>query len=203
MAPLPPNDVLLERLRAHDREAFAAMVTAWSPGLRRLARTFVRSEAVADEVVQETWLGVVRGLPSFEGRSSLKTWVYRILTNRSKTRGEREARMKPLSALGDDGDSVDADRFHPDGSWANPVPAWQADAADEVLFTKESFAVVREALDALPARQRAVVQLCDVDGLDPEEVCNLLDITMTNQRVLLHRGRSALRAALERHLGRG
>ena len=179
------------------------MVTAWTPGLRRLARNSVRSEAVADEVVQETWLAVVQGLPSFEGRSSLKTWVYRILTNRAKTRGTREARMSPLSALGDDGDSVDADRFHPDGSWANPVPSWQADAADEVLFTRESFAAVREALDALPPRQRAVVQLCDIDELDPKDVCNLMEITLTNQRVLLHRGRSALRAALQRHLGRG
>ena len=196
------ESALVAALKAGDERAFMALVEAHTAGMRRLALTFVRSAAVADECVQEAWLGVLRGLERFEGRSSLKTWIYRILANVAKTRGAREARSVPFSSFAseEDEDPVDPDRFLPDdhryaGHWAAPPEPWRA------VLAAEARAVVEEAIDALPLQQRQVISLRDVEGWSSEEVCNVLELSETNQRVLLHRARSRVRAALERYLG--
>jgi RNA polymerase sigma-70 factor (ECF subfamily) len=163
--------------------------------MRRLALTFVRTPAVADEVVQDAWLGVLRGLDRFEGRASLKTWIYRIVANVARTRAVREARSAPFSSLaGADEPSVDPDRFLPDGAWASPPEPWQN------VLGAESRSVVDRAIAALPPQQRQVIQLRDVEGWPSQEVCNVLELSETNQRVLLHRARSHVRAALEEYL---
>lgn len=188
---------LLARLRAGDAAAFAAVVRAWSPAMLRVARVHVRSHAVAEEVVQEAWLGVVRALDGFEGRAQLRTWVFRILVHTARRRGGQEARRPDVPA----GPTVDPDRFRGDddpwpGHWRDEAaPAdWGPEAA---LLAGEFRDVLARALAELPARQRAVVELRDVHGLDAEEVCRVLDLTPANQRVLLHRARARLRAALE------
>ncbi len=188
---------LLARLRAGDDVAFAAVVRAWSPAMLRVARLHVRSHAVAEEVVQEAWLGVVRALDGFEGRAQLRTWVFRILVHTARRRGGQEARRPDTPA----GPTVDPGRFRGDddpwpGHWRDEAaPAdWGPEAA---LLAGEFRDVLQRALAELPARQRAVVELRDVHGLDAEEVCRVLDLTPANQRVLLHRARARLRAALE------
>jgi RNA polymerase sigma-70 factor (ECF subfamily) len=197
---------LVERLRAGDEAAFAALVREYNPSLVRVARMYVSSQAVAEEVAQETWLGVLNGLDRFEGRSSLKTWIFRILTNIAKTRAVRDGRTLPFSALQDPARvpeaSVDADRFldpeHPrwPGHWAVKPAPWP----DEALLADETRARIAAAIDALPATQRAVITLRDVEGWSSDEVRNALDLSETNQRVLLHRARSKVRAALESYL---
>jgi RNA polymerase sigma-70 factor, ECF subfamily len=198
---------LVAALRRGDETAFVALVTEHQATLKRVARTYVSSDAVADEVVQETWLAVVKGLPRFEGRSSLKTWIFHILANQAKTRGEREGRSVPLTALAgvpdDDAPSVDPDRFRPDddawpGHWAVPPRPW--DDPERRLRSLEARAFLREAIDELPPAQQAVIALRDVEGLSAEEVCGVLDLTAVNQRVLLHRARSRVRSILERYL---
>jgi len=198
--------VLVARLQAGDESAFAHIVDAWSPMMLRVARTFVSTDASAQEIVQETWLGVVRGLDRFEGRSSVRTWVFRILTNLGKTRGVREARTVPLSSLSPsdtDGPTVDPSRFRgADDEWSNgwtPVGsprAWSPSPEDAAL-AGESRSQVATALQDLPERQRTVVSLRDVHGMSADEVCVALDISPANQRVLLHRGRARLRETLE------
>lgn len=200
---------LVERLRAGDRAAFEQLVSAWMPGMLRLARTHVSSQAVAEEVVQDTWLAVLRGLDRFEGRSSLKTWVFRILVNQAKTRGVRDRRSVPFSSLSgegseDDGPSVDPSRFIAPGEryaghWASPPPRWDALPAER-LESKETIAAIARAIEALPPRQREVITLRDVEGWDAAEVSGALDLTEGNQRVLLHRARSKVRQALEEEL---
>jgi RNA polymerase sigma-70 factor (ECF subfamily) len=175
----------------------------------REALLYVRTSAVAEEVVQEAWLGVLKGLDRFEGRSSLKTWILRIVANRARTRGEREARIVPLSSLGagdgEDGPSVDPDRFLPlddpmyPGGWAIPPRSW-ARLPEEELLAAETLQQVRAAIAKLPARQQEVIVLRDVEGWEPEEVSAALDLTPGNQRVLLHRARSKVRNELERYL---
>jgi RNA polymerase sigma-70 factor (ECF subfamily) len=195
---------LLQRLRAGDEAAFAALVDRLHPSLLRVARLFVRSDAVAEEVVQETWVAVLDGLDRFEGRASLNTWIGRILANRARTRAVREGRSLPLSAIEGDGEpAVDRDRFGPRGFWATPPRPWEDPGAEKLLLRRELGALLARELVRLPEAQRAVVELRDVDGWTAEEVCNVLDLSETNQRVLLHRGRSRLRAALERHLQGG
>jgi RNA polymerase sigma-70 factor (ECF subfamily) len=197
---------LLDALRAGDEAAFAALVREYHPSLVRVARMFVSSQATAEEVAQETWLAVLNGLDRFEGRSSLRTWIFRILTNIAKTRAVRDGRTLPFSALHDPARvpeaAVDPDRFldpeHPrwPGHWAaKPVP-WPADA----LEARETREVIAAAIEALPATQRAVISLRDVEGWSSEEVRNALGLSETNQRVLLHRARSKVRAALESYL---
>jgi RNA polymerase sigma-70 factor (ECF subfamily) len=194
---------LVARLRARDEGAFAELVDRYGPSMRRLALTFVRSPAVADEVVQESWLGVLRGIDRFEGRSSLKTWIFRILTNTAKTRSERERRSVPFSSLeleaGEDDPSVDPGRFLLDGAWATPPAAWDAVPEAQLLAT-ETREVIDRAIAALPAGQRAVITLADVEGWPAAEIRNVLELSETNQRVLLHRARSKVRAALEEYL---
>lgn len=185
---------LLERLRAGDEEAFVTLVSRHHASMLRLASSFVPSHAVAEEVVQETWLGVVRGLERFEGRSSFKTWLFRILVNRARSAGTRERRTVPVGSGSEP--AVDASRFGPDGRWASPPAPW-ADEIDDRLEAAELAGKLRIAFSELPPRQRDVVGLRDVDGLTSREVCEVLDITEGHQRVLLHRGRSRLRQALE------
>ncbi|MCC6215997.1 MAG: sigma-70 family RNA polymerase sigma factor [Polyangiaceae bacterium] len=198
---------LLRRLRARDEAAFAQVIDRHHGSLLRFALGFVRSRAVAEEVVQETWLAVLDGLGSFEGRSSFKTWLFRILANRAKTRGAREQRSVPFSAFADpaepDAPAVDPSRFRPDGGWAAPPERWDADTPERRLQTREALRCLEEALESLAPAQRTVLTLRDIEGLDSAEVCNILEITETNQRVLLHRARSRLRAALEAHLAAG
>ncbi len=173
-----------------------------------VARGYVRGTAVAEEVVQEAWLGVLRGLDRFEGRSSLKTWILRIVANTAMTRGVREARSVPFSALGagDDEPAVDPDRFqgpdgpHP-GHWlAGAAPSDWTQLPEDVLDRRETLGVVTAAVAELPEAQRTVIALRDIHGYSSEEVCEALDVTPGNQRVLLHRARSQVRRALERHL---
>jgi RNA polymerase sigma-70 factor (ECF subfamily) len=173
----------------------------------RVAVGYVRAQAVAEEVVQETWCAVLAGIDRFEGRTSLKTWIMRILANRAKTRGQREARCVPFSALGgveDDGPAVDPDRFlpadHPryPGGWS-AAPAEWSQFPEERMLAGEVRACIRAAIESLPSRQQAVISLRDVEGWSPEEVCEALDLSEGNQRVLLHRARSRVRAELERY----
>jgi RNA polymerase sigma-70 factor (ECF subfamily) len=193
------DERLLERLRAGDEAAFSALVAAHHDAMLRLASNFVPSRAVAEEVVQDTWLGVLRGIDRFEGRSSLRTWLLAILVNRARTTGVREARS---IAVGDATPAVDRARFDVSGAWSSPPEQWVEDA-EERLGAAALAAHIHEALEQMPARQRAVVTLRDVDGLDSDEVCAVLSLSQANQRVLLHRGRSQLRRALEAVLAAG
>ena len=179
-------------------------MTAHHHALLRLALTFVADRGAAEEVVQETWLGVVKGLRAFERRASLKTWIFRILVNRARTRGARDGRLVNFSALDDPDADVPAleDRFTATGRWMRPPSMWQEQDPEDLLLRREVVDCLHDAISSLPPNQRAVVTLRDVDGLDAQEVCNILAITETNQRVLLHRARTKVRAALENHLKR-
>ncbi len=195
---------LVDAMRRGDEDAFVRLVERYHTPMLRVARLFVRTNAVAEDVVQETWLAVIQGIDRFEGRSSLKSWLFRILTNRAKTRGERESRMIPMSSAitGASGEAaVDPSRFGSDGAWSS-LPSAPA-ATDEQLVSKEFRKVALAAIAKLPATQQLVITLRDVEGLDADEVCGLLGITDTNQRVLLHRARSKVRAALEPYLEGG
>jgi RNA polymerase sigma-70 factor (ECF subfamily) len=197
---------LVQRLREGDESAFVELIDRYGATMLRVAQMYVRDRATAEEVVQETWLAVLNGIDRFEGRSSLKTWLFRILTNRAKTRGERDGRVLPFSALAgasDEADepSVDPDRFlGPDspnpGAWAAPPRAWPQDK----LIERETLDVIEMAIEKLPEAQREVILLRDVEGWTPMEVADALEITDGNERVLLHRARSKVRAALEEYL---
>lgn len=198
---------LVEALRAGDEDAFTRLVREYQPSLVRVARIYVSTQAAAEEVAAETWLAVLNGLDRFEGRSSLRTWIFRILTNIAKTRGQREGRTLPFSALEDPGRvpeaALGADRFldpdHPrwPGHWAVRPEPWPEDA----VIAAETQARLAEAIEALPPVQRAVISLRDVEGWSSEEVRNALELSETNQRVLLHRARAKVRRALESYLG--
>ena len=196
---------LVDRLRAGDEDAFEQLVAEYGPSMLRVARLYVRDRAVAEEVVQETWLAVLAGIDRFEGRSSLKTWIFRILSNRAKTRAQREGRTVPISALGGDGGedepAVDPDRFFgPDGpapfAWAAPPRDWP----QKRVLDREALAVIERAIEHLPENQQTVIRLRDVEGWSPQEVAAALEISDGNQRVLLHRARGKVRAALEEYL---
>ena len=192
-------------LRRGDESAFMQLVHEYGPLMLRVARMYVSSDAAAEEVVQEAWLGVLNGIGRFEGRSSLKTWIFRILTNTAKTRGQREGRTIPLSSLAtEDEPAVDPDRFLGDdarfpGHWAAPPKRWEAQP-EARLLTEEALGVIDREIAKLPALQAAVITMRDVEGLDAEDVCNALEISETNQRVLLHRARSKVRQALEEYM---
>jgi RNA polymerase sigma-70 factor, ECF subfamily len=187
----------IERLRSGDEAEFIRLVTEHHDAMLRLALTFVRSHAVAEEVVQDTWLGVLRGIDRFEGRARLRTWLLAILVKRARSAGVKEARSV---AVGDAGPIVDASRFGPDGGWIKPPEQWVEDA-DERLGAGALRGVLVRTLTAMPDRQRAVVMLRDVDGLRADEVCEVMAISAANERVLLHRGRGHLREALEIEIG--
>jgi RNA polymerase sigma-70 factor (ECF subfamily) len=201
---LSPEDARrVEALRARDEATFAELVRDYGPTMLRVARLFARDRAVAEEIVQEAWVGVLRGVGSFEGRSSLKTWVFRILTNTAKTRAEREGRTIPFSSLGgEDEAAVDPDRFRHEGRWtghwASPPSPWSL--PEGRLLAGEAQAVIDAAIAKLPEAQAAVLTLRDVVGCDSSEICNVLEISESNQRVLLHRARSKVRQALEDYL---
>jgi RNA polymerase sigma-70 factor (ECF subfamily) len=200
-----PDAEIVAALKRGDEAVFADLVDAYSPGLMRMAQMFVRDRAVAEDVVQETWLGVLRGIDRFEGRSSLKTWIFRILMNTAKTRAKREARSVPFSAaVNDDEPSVDPDRFlGPDhrypGGWMMGPSEWPT--PEEELLEGETREVILNAIEQLPDAQRAVITMRDVEGFPADEVADALGITDGNQRVLLHRARSKVRGAIEEHLG--
>jgi RNA polymerase sigma-70 factor (ECF subfamily) len=204
-APALPDAEVVAALKRGDESVFADLVDAYSPGLMRMAMMFVRDRAVAEEVVQETWIAVLRGIDRFEGRSSLKTWIFRILMNTAKTRGQRESRSVPFSAAaGGDEPSVDPDRFldadhQYAGGWMLGPSEWQT--PEEELLQGETREAILRAIDQLPEQQRAVITLRDVEGFPSDEVSQALGITDGNQRVLLHRARSKVRAAIEAYLG--
>ncbi|PYO93342.1 MAG: RNA polymerase subunit sigma-24 [Gemmatimonadetes bacterium] len=204
---------LIDALRRHDEAAFVQLVERYQGPLLRLALVYAGSRAVAEDVVQDTWLGVLQGIHKFEGRSSFKTWLFRILVNRARTRAEREGRTLPFSALGDatieSGESaVPAHRFLGASDpqwphhWASPPKAWGGSPEDQLL-ARETLDLIALEIARLPPAQREVITLRDVEGWSAEEACNVLGITETNQRVLLHRARSRVRGALESHFDPG
>jgi RNA polymerase sigma-70 factor, ECF subfamily len=190
------DPAFVERLRAGDADAFESLVARHDGALRRLARTFVRTDSAADDVVQETWLGVVRGLSGFEGRSSLRTWIFRILVNQARTRATKDARSLPFSALEDDETpAVEPTAFAADGRWTSSPPRLESDPETGLLSAELRRHLLR-AVDGLSPDQRAVITLRDLVGLPADEVCELLELSDVNQRVLLHRARARVRAAL-------
>ena len=202
------DEQLLAQIREGDEAAFESLVERYHRPMLAVARAHVRGAAVAEEVVQEAWLGVLNGLDRFERRSSLKTWVLRIVANIAMTRGVREARSVPFSALdpGDAGPAVDPERFQgpsesSPGEWlAGRAPSDWSELPEAVLAGRETVQLVTEAIAALPEAQRTVMALRDIHGYSSEEVCEALELTPGNQRVLLHRARSQVRRELERHL---
>ena len=202
---------LVEALRRGDEAAFESLIEQYHTSLVNLAMLYVSNRSVAEEVAQETWLGVLQGINRFEARSSLKTWIFRILTNSAKTRGQRESRSVPFSSLADPETepfepAVDPARFlpadHPDWPhhWATAPRSW-SETPEQRLLSGETRQCIRDAIASLPPHQRAIITMRDVDGWSSEVVCNVLGITETNQRVLLHRARSKVRRALAEYLG--
>ena len=202
----PEELSLVAALREGDESAFLEVVRRYHSSMLRVAQVFVRTAAVAEEVVQETWLAVLEGISRFEGRSSLRSWIFRIVANRARTRASKEARTEPFSSFEEEGEgqaAVDESRFNPadhprwPGHWSAPPTPW----ADERLLTRETLGLLREVMEKLPPMQKQVIVLRDVEGCSADEVCLALDISDANQRVLLHRARSKVRAELEGHLG--
>ena len=190
------DSTLLPRLRAGDEQAFDALVRRHDGALRRVARSYLHTDTAVDDVVQETWLGVVRGLDAFEGRSSLRTWIFRILVNRARTRAVRDARSLPFSAIETDGEpAVEPAAFAADGRWTSAPPRLDGDP-ETGLLAGELRAHLLAAVDVLSREQRAVITMRDLVGLSAAETCELLDISDGNQRVLLHRARARVRTAL-------
>jgi RNA polymerase sigma-70 factor (ECF subfamily) len=203
---------LLNSLRAGDESTFTWLVEKYHPSLVRLARLFVREETIAEELAQETWLAVLQGLNHFERRSSFKTWIFTILTNKAKTRGQREKRTVPLTDLEEElhasrQPTVDPERFNASSAagdlnhwvWGTRPASW-AGIPEESLLSQETMNLISQIIDGLPENQRIVITLRDIQELSTDEVCNVLGISETNQRVLLHRARAKVRQALEDYL---
>jgi RNA polymerase sigma-70 factor (ECF subfamily) len=197
--PEDPDLELVIRLRAGDEVAFAELAGKYQGAMLSTARGYVPSSAVAEEVVQDAWVGVLRGIARFERRSSFRTWLFRILVNRAISAGIRERRSVPVDDLGP---VADASWFDAGGTWRVPPEPW-ADQVDDKVIAAKMAARILTAIDDLPLQQREVVTLRDVHGLSSEEVCDILDISQVNQRVLLHRGRSKLRQVIGSEFGRG
>lgn len=197
---------MIAALRARDEAVFAQLVDQHSPALLRVARGYVSSREIAEEVVQETWIALLKGIDKFEGRSSLRTWLFTVMINIAKTRGVRERRGDDAEIAAFTGGTVDPARFRPAGQrWAghwksSEQPSPFPDTPEGSVLGRELVDVARAELDKLPERQRQVVTMRDMLGFDSGEVCELLDISVANQRVLLHRGRAAVRKALEDYL---
>ena len=202
----PEELELISALRLGDEAAFLSLVRRYHSSMVRVAQVFCSNESLAEEVVQESWLGVLQGIAGFEGRSSLRSWIFSIVSNRARSRAQREARSTPFSSFDapDDEPAVDPERFLPPdhprwpGHWATPPEHW----ADERLALRETLDLTRQAIEKLPPAQRQVIVLRDVEGCSSEEVCAALGLSDGNQRVLLHRARSKVRAMLEPHFGR-
>lgn len=207
--PIDPDRELAERVLAGDRAAFDTLVGRYHARLLRVARSFVRDAAAAEEVVQETWKAVFAQLGRFEGRATLRAWIFTILTNQAKTRGVRDRRFVPFSALESDaGDDegggaerlLESESFEPGGSWAAPPRRWRDETPEAIVMRREAMAALERAIDGLPDKLRAVVTMRDVAGLSSDDVCNALGISEINQRVLLHRARARLRQAVAAHM---
>lgn len=202
------DTMLVDALRRGDESAFSWLLDRYHRPLHRTAISFVGSGATADEVVQDTWVAVIKGIDRFEGRSSVKTWIYRILMNIARTRGVKESRSIPFSSAGPDTESSEPS-FSPDrfrhgltfaaGHWSAPPEPWD-ELSDNRLIAAETLERVRDAIAQLPDRQRVVITLRDLDGLSATEVCDLLELSEANQRVLLHRARARVRQSLESYL---
>lgn len=207
MTSLPVDEALVAGLRSGDETTFAQVLDSWTPAMLRVAQLYVSTYDSAAEVVQDTWLAVIRGIGDFQGRSTLRTWVFRILANIAQARGAKEQRTVPWSSLvfGDEdtGPTVDPSRFrgaddpYP-GHWREPPAPWRS--PESSALDREVRSLLGEAIQALPPRQRIVVELRDVEGYTSAEVCTMLELSPANQRVLLHRGRAALRSRLESYL---
>jgi RNA polymerase sigma-70 factor (ECF subfamily) len=206
-AALPDDQRLVEALQRGEESAFVALVEAYQGLLIRLAMPYVAHRAMAEDVVQETWLGVLRGLDRFEARSSLKTWICRILVNRARTRAQRDGRLVPFASFTADDEAADEPAVDPvrfystgrfEGHWVSMIQSWD-DLPEESLLSDETRELVRAAIEALPAHQRTVITLRDIEGWPSSEVCAALEISEANQRVLLHRARGKVRQALERY----
>jgi len=203
----PDEAAVVVALRARDEAAFAALVDLHTPSMLRVARGYVPNGAIAEEVVQETWIALFKGIDAFEGRSSLRTWLFTVLINIAKRRGIRERRDVDVAITAYTGGTVDPARFRAAGQqWSghwreNDEPSPFPETPEGSVLGAELIAVTRGALETLPERQRVVVTMRDMLGFDSAEVCELLEISVANQRVLLHRGRAAVRAQLEDYLG--
>jgi RNA polymerase sigma-70 factor, ECF subfamily len=199
------DEALLARIRDGDETAFNQLVDRYYPLTLHLARSYVRTQSVAEEVVQDAWIGVIEGLHRFEGRSSLKNWIAQIAINKARTRGAREARSLPFSSLAnEDDDGIDPTLFRKPGDafaghWISYPPTWRS-LPDEATVMHETLGVVRDAIEALPEMQRLVLTLRDIEGWGSAEIATVLELTESNERVLLHRARTNVRAILERHL---
>lgn len=206
--PPPAERALLQRLRAGDEAAFLELVEKYHTSLVRLAGAYTGSPAAAEDAAQETWVRALRSLDRFEGRASLKTWLFRILVNTAITHGKRAGRtltFSDLAAADAAGLAEDPERFLPAGDewaghWQTDPAAWRAETLEERAVRRELLARTQTAIDALPPAQRTVITLRDVEGWDTQEICNTLEISESNQRVLLHRARAKVRQALERYL---
>ena len=190
------DDALLQGLRQGDEKAFTVLVETYHLPMVRVALAFVADRSTAEDVVQETWMGVIRGIERFEGRSSLKTWIFHILVNQARKRAIRDHRTMALHDVG----GVEEERFSPDGTWITPPSPWPDDVADRLLAS-DVVKKLRMTIEQLPDLQRQVVTLRDLEELSPRDVCDLLDITEANQRVLLHRAREKLRRTVELEMG--
>ena len=188
---------LLARLRDGDEEAFVTLVARYQEPMLRVARAYVPNRAIAEEAVQDTWMGVVKGIERFEGRAAFKTWIFRILINRARSAGTREQRHTVIEPY----HAVDPVRFDANGAWADPVERWTEDSENRLEAAKWA-PTLQSGLEGLPARQRQVVVLRDMEELSSDEVCDLLEISPGNQRLLLHRGRTRLREILEAHIAK-
>lgn len=195
---------LIARIRDGDEATFASLLDSWSAGMHRVAASYVATSAIADDVVQDAWLAVIEHIDSFEGRSTLKHWVFRIVANTAKTRARRDHRSSAVGSmtLGTEV-TVEPARFRPGGEpypghWQEPPAPWPS--PEQMALATELRRQVTDAVEHLPARQRAVIALRDIEGLTSQETCELLDLTPANQRVLLHRARAAVRAELENYL---
>jgi RNA polymerase sigma-70 factor (ECF subfamily) len=204
VSPMRSDEETLAALRRGDERVFVELVEQHQTLMLRVASRYVRNQAVAEEVVQETWLGVLNGLRNFEGRASLKTWIFRILTNRAITRAEREGRAVPFSCVGEprpDEPAVDPDRFRPEGDrWPGGWKCFPDPLPEDRLLERETLALIDSAIAELPDRQHLVISMRDIQGWSADEVCQALQISEANQRVLLHRARSKVRRCLEAYL---
>lgn len=207
--PDPDDAAVIQGLQQGDEQIFEYVVGRYSGSMLRVALAYVPSRAVAEEVVQETWLGVFEGIGRFEGRSSFQTWLFRILSNRAKTRGVRESRYESMG-LGtggdqDDGPSLEDSLFVTEGSraghWKVPPTDWEPDTPERALLSKECRETIDAAIAELPLTQRQVITLRDLEGVSSEDICNILNISETNQRVLLHRARTKVRQSLNHYFG--
>jgi RNA polymerase sigma-70 factor (ECF subfamily) len=195
---VPSDEVLIPQLLAGDAAAYTQVVTAYHGLMVHLAKAIV-GEALADEVAQEAWLSVMKALPKFERRSSLKTWILRIVSNTAKSRLRHESRTVSLESTPDGSSAVDAARFQTDGHWSQPPALWHADTPEAILSSAQLRAAIDQAMAALPALQRATLVLRDMQGMELDTICKILEISESNARVLLHRARSRIQLAIEEH----